>query len=124
MKKLITLVAMTLAVALSGTALAHGEKPKHGGIVSTANDLSFELVNNEGKTTLYVTDHGKPLNTAGVTGKLTVLNGKEKTEVPLEAAGDNTLAAKGDVKLSKGAKTVAALTFPDKKNVNVRFAVK
>jgi len=124
MKKLITLVAVTLAVALSGAAMAHSEKPKHGGIVSTASDLSFELVNQEGRTTLYITDHGKPLDTNGVTGKLTVLNGSEKTEVPLEPDGANKLLAKEDAKLAKGSKVVASLVFPGKKNVNVRFSVK
>lgn len=122
MKKLIALVAMTMA--LSGNALAHGDKPKHGGVVSTSNDMSFELVNKDGKATVYVNDHGKPVDTTGATGKLTVLNGTEKTEVPLEAAGSNTLASKEDAKLAKGSKAIAALTFADKKTVNVRFSVK
>lgn len=122
MKKLMALVAMTMA--LSGNALAHGDKPKHGGVVSTANDMSFELVNKDGKATVYVNDHGKPVDTTGATGKLTVLNGTEKTEVPLEAAGSNTLASKEDAKLAKGSKAIAALTFADKKTVNVRFSVK
>lgn len=122
MKKLIALVA--IAVAVSGNALAHGDKPKHGGVVSTANDMSFELVNKDGKATVYVNDHGKPVDTTGATGKLTVLNGTEKTEVPLEASGSNTLATKEDAKLTKGSKAIAALTFADKKTVNVRFAVK
>jgi hypothetical protein len=124
MKKLIALVAMAVTVAVSGNALAHGDKPKHGGVVSTANDMSFELVNKDGKATVYVNDHGKPVDTTGAIGKLTVLNGTEKTEVPLEAAGSNTLATKEDAKLAKGSKAVAALTFGDKKTVNVRFSVK
>lgn len=124
MKKLMALVAMTVAIAVSGTVLAHGDKPKHGGVVSSASDLSFELVNKDGKATVYVNDHGKPLETAGATGKLTVLNGTEKTEVPLEPAGENTLATKGEVKLVKGSKAIAAVTFADKKTVNVRFSVK
>jgi uncharacterized Zn-binding protein involved in type VI secretion len=122
MKKLLVLVAMTMA--LSGNALAHGDKPKHGGVVSTANDMSFELVNKDGKATVYVNDHGKPVDTAGATGKLTVLNGTEKTEVALEPAGGNTLATKDDAKLAKGSKAIAAITFADKKAVNARFSVK
>jgi hypothetical protein len=124
MKKLMALVAMTVSLAVSGTALAHGDKPKHGGVVSSANDMSFELVNKDGKATVYVSDHGKPVDTNGATGKLTVLNGTEKTEVPLEAAGENTLATKGEAKLAKGSKAIAAMTFADRKTVNVRFAVK
>jgi hypothetical protein len=125
MKKLMALVAMAATVALSGNALAHGEAPKHGGIVSsTKDDLNFELVSKDGKAMLYVEDHGKAVATAGATGKLTVLNGAEKTEVALEPAGDNTMVTKGDAKLGKGAKAIAALTFSDKRAANVRFSIK
>lgn len=124
MKKLIALAAMAIAVTASGNALAHGDKPKHGGVVQAASDLSFELVNKDGKASIYVEDHGKPVPTAGTTGKLTVLNGAEKSEVPLEPAGDNMLTTKGEAKLGKGTKAIAALTFADKKAVNVRFSVK
>lgn len=124
MKKFLALVAMAVSVAVSGNALAHGPKPMHGGIMQSANDLGFELVNKEGKTTIYVDDHGKPVSTAGATGKLTVLNGKEKTEVPLESAGDNILVTKGEAKFVKGTKAIAAITFADKKTVSVRFSTK
>jgi hypothetical protein len=125
MKKLMALVVIAATVAVSGNVLAHGDKPKHGGIVSsTKDDLSFELVNKDGKATIYVEDHGKPVATAGATGKLTVLNGAEKAEVPLESGGDNTMVTKGDAKLAKGAKAIAALTFADKKAANVRFSIK
>lgn len=124
MKKLMALVAMLMTVSLSGNVMAHGEKPKLGGVVSSAGDLHFELVSKDGKATLYVEDHGKPKTTGGATGKLTVLNGPEKTETPLEAAGENMLVAKGDTKLEKGAKAVATVTFADKKVVNVRFSIK
>lgn len=124
MKKLMALVAIAVAVAGSGNVLAHGEKPKHGGVVATSNDLSFELVDKDGKATVYVNDHGKPVDTSGATGKLTVLNGAEKTEVTLEPAGENTLATKGEAKLAKGSKAVASVTMADKKTVNVRFALK
>lgn len=122
MKKWMALVAMT--VALSGNVFAHGDKPAHGGVVSTANDMSFELVSKNGKATVYVNDHGKPVDTTGASGKLTVLNGTEKTDIPLEAAGGNTLATRIDAKLAKGSKAIAAVTFADKKTVNVRFSIK
>jgi uncharacterized Zn-binding protein involved in type VI secretion len=124
MKKLIALMAMAVSVITSDNVLAHGDKPQHGGVVSSANDLSFELVNSDGKTIVYVTDHGQPFNTAGATGKLTILNGDKKSEVPLDAGGNNTLATKGEAKITKGSKAVAAVTFADKTTVNVRFAMK
>lgn len=111
------------ALMLSNSAIAHTDKPKHGGIVQAASDLSFELVTKGDVATIYVEDHGKPYATAGMSGKLTVLNGTEKSEAELKPVGDNRLEAQG-VKLVKGFKAVASLTTPKKKTVSVRFAVK
>jgi hypothetical protein len=121
-KKVLTLLA---AAALSiGSAMAHGpDKPKFNGTVSTAGDLGFELAQQGDAVVLYVEDHGKPKSTEGMSGKLTVLNGADKSEAELTAAGDNKLAAKG-VKVAPGSKAVAALTLPDKKVLTVRFTVR
>ena len=124
MKKFIALAAVATTLALSGNVMAHGSKARHGGTVQTAGDLSFELVSKDGKTTIYVDDHGKDLPTAGVTGVLTILKGVQKTVLPLEAAGANMLVAKGAAVLAKGSKAVAAVTFADKNVVSVRFSVK
>jgi hypothetical protein len=124
MKKIFVCLTIAGSVIVSGNVLAHGDKPKHGGIVQTASDLSFEMVSKDNATIIYVEDHGDKLSTVGATGKLTILNGKEKSELPLEPAGDNTLAAKGDTKFVKGTKAIASITFADKKTVNVRFSVK
>lgn len=123
MKKLM-MAAMLAAAALSGNVYAHGAKPKHGGIVQTASDLTFELVASGDTAKIYVEDHGKPVATTGATGKLTVLSGTEKAETALKSAADNTLEAKGVSKLTAGAKAVATINFADKKTVNVRFSVK
>lgn len=124
MKKLLAYGTMALALGVSGTAMAHGEKPKHGGVVQTASDLSFEFLNTGNATVIYVEDHGKKLSTEGAKGKLTVLSGKEKSEWLLEPAGDNRLEAKGSKKLVKNSKAIASITFADKKTVNVRFSIK
>lgn len=118
----VVLVAMTLSMVQP--VLAHGEKPRHGGVMSEAKDLNFELVAENGKAAVYLLDHGKPVPTANVSGKLTVMNGSEKLEVDLQPAGENKLISKSDLKLSNGAKVIASITLADKKNVSVRFAVK
>lgn len=79
MIKLLPLLAVGVFALASGSVLAHGDKPKHGGIVSTANDISYELAQQGDGVTLYVEDHGKPLATSGMAGKLTVLKGTEKS---------------------------------------------
>jgi hypothetical protein len=111
------------ALALNPAQAHTGDKPKHGGIVQGASELSFELVPQDDGATLYVEDHGKPLATQGMRGKLTVLQGTTKSEAELKPVGDNKLEAKG-VKLARGAKAVAALTTPAKKAVTVRFTVR
>lgn len=124
MKKIMAVLALALAVTGSHSALAHESHAKHGGIVKSAGDLSFELVNKDGKTTIYVDDHGKDLSMAGGSGTLTILRGTEKTDVALTPGGANTLVAKDGVKLESGNKVVAAIVFPDKGTASVRFSIK
>lgn len=116
------LTACTLVVPTS-SALAHGDlKPKHGGVAVHAHDLNFELVATPEGAVLHVDDHGKAVTLAGMRGKLTVLAGSDKTEAPLQAAG-NTLIAKG-LKLPPGAKVVAAITQAQGPSMTVRFVVR
>jgi len=123
MKKLLTVLTFGLTLALTQPVLSHEEKPRHGGVVSEAKELSFELVNQDGKAVIYILDHGQPVDTAKASGKLTVLNGSEKTEIDLQPAGENRLTSAGKVSLGKGAKAIASLTLGEMK-VSVRFAVK
>lgn len=123
MKKSLLAVVLGTSAMVANGALAHGEKPKHGGIIQVSSDIAFELVAKGDVATIYVEDHGKPLATAGMSGKLTVLNGAEKSEAQLKPAGDNRLEAPG-MKLVKGAKAVASVTTSKNKTISVRFAVK
>ena len=104
-------------------AHAHGgAKPKHGGVVQVASDLSFELVSGADEAAIYIEDHGKAMAPTGMSGKLTVLNGTEKSEAPLVVSGDK-LEARG-VTIAKGAKVVAAINTADQKAITVRFTVR
>jgi hypothetical protein len=123
MKKLLTVVVLGLSTLSFDAAMAHGDaKARHGGVVAMASDLGFELVSTPGGVAIYVEDHGKPMAPTGLKGKLTVLNGAEKSEAELVVAGDK-LEARG-VKLDKGAKAVATLVTPAAKAITVRFTVK
>jgi hypothetical protein len=123
MKKLFTVAVLVLSALGFSAAQAHSAgEPKHGGVVQTASELSFELVGTPEGAVIYVEDHGKPMATGGMKGKLTVLQGDQKSEAPLTAAGDK-LEAKG-VKIEKGAKIVAALTTAKQKAITVRFTVR
>ncbi len=123
MKKLISAAVLGLCATGFNAALAHsGAKPQHGGIVQTANDLAFELVAQPDGATLYVQDHGQAMPPTGMSGKLTVLNGREKSTAELVATGD-ALQAQG-IKIARGAKVVAAIQTAQKKTITVRFSVK
>ena len=123
MKSVLARLVVGLSAVSFNAAVAHGgAAPKHGGVVATASDLSFELVARDGGAVIYVEDHGKPMAPTGLKGKLTVLNGAEKSEADLIPAGDK-LEAKG-IKLASGAKAVASLVTPAAKAITVRFTVK
>ncbi|KWT91929.1 MULTISPECIES: hypothetical protein [unclassified Variovorax] len=124
LRHLVAAVVMSTSALAATQAFAHGAaKPKHGGVVQSASDLSFELVPTGDGATLYVIDHDAEFDTAGTSGKLTALNGADRSEAELKPAGGNKLEAKG-VKLAKGSKVVAVLTTPAKKAVTVRFTMK
>ncbi len=124
MKHFLHAMLLGLSMAVAQPLLAHGEQPHHGGVVSEVKDLSFELVSEKGKAAIYILDHGSPVPTENVSGKLTVLNGTEKSELDLQPAGNNKLMSHSDVALGKGVKVIASLTLADKRNVKVRFSLK
>ncbi len=116
-------VLVGAALLASGAVQAHGDAvAKRGGVVQVASDLSFELVARPDGAAIYIEDHGKPFAPAGITGRLTVLNGNERSEAPLVVAGDR-LEARG-IRLGQGARAVAALTTADRKAITVRFTIK
>jgi len=124
-KTLLTAAALACAsTAFAADDHSHGAKPLHGGIVTEASDIEFELVAKADSITVYVRDHGKALATQGATGKLTVLTGADKAEGALTPAGDNKLEAKGAFKTGPGTKLVATVNLQGKKPINVRFALK
>lgn len=124
--KLTTLVAAT-AIGLSGAAFAqkdnHDHTAKHGGVFVETKALDFEVVAKPDLLQVYVSDHGKPVKLEGAKGKVTLLNGTEKTEVDLKPAGDR-LEAKGTFKVAKGTKGIASVTLAGKPAATARFEVK
>lgn len=122
--KRIAIVLAALVTGLSVNAFAHGDaKAMHGGIVQVASDIQYELVPQPTGAALYIVDHGKPADVAKMSGKLTVLNGTQKSEAELKPAGGNKLEA-AQVTVAAGSKVVASVRSADGKATTVRFAVK
>jgi hypothetical protein len=122
----IRLAAWAIAMAaLNGAAMAVSDDhtPQHGGVVVETKDMDFELVAKQGLITLYLREHGKVIDAKGATGKVTVLNGAQKTEAPLAHVSGNKIEARGAFEATNGTKIVATVQLSGKKPVNVRFAL-
>jgi hypothetical protein len=120
-KPLVSIALLALAGLAFHPAQAHGiGAPRHGGSMSATAGMSFELIASADGAAIYLSDHDMPIAPTGLTGKLTVLNGEQKTEADLVAVGDR-LEAKG-IKLAPGAIVVAVLRNATQQSVTVRFA--
>jgi hypothetical protein len=118
--------AAAIALALASAAHAggaHDHSPKHGGVVTEAKDMEYELVAKPAAIQLHLRDHGKPVDVSKASAKLTLLSGTEKQEVELKPAGDK-LEATGTFKVGPGTKVVAIVTIAGKPSGTVRFALK
>ena len=123
MKRLFTLAVIAAALN-AGAVWAHGdEKARHGGLVQMAGEVKFELVAKGDGAEVYLDDHGQAIPTKGLSGKLTVMSGSNKSEAKLEPEGTDKLVAKG-VKLVKGDKVIALVTMADKSTSSARFVIK
>ena len=125
LSKLITLAALVAvgpAFAADKHDHAHEHESMHGGLVVEVKDVDLELVAKPDVIQLHLRDHGKPIDVANVSAKLTILVGTAKQEIELKPAGQ-WLEAKGNFKVN-GGKAVALVSFKGKPPVSVRFMLK
>jgi len=119
-----SLLPLLVALALATPVFAaEDHAPKHGGVVLETKAGDLELVAKPELIVIHVSDHGKPMKLASATGKVTVFNGKDKTEAPLVLASDK-LEAKGSFKVAAGAKVLAEVSLNGKPAVSARFTLK
>jgi len=121
-------IAAALSVPLANAAgdkHASGDhhQPKYGGVVQEVNEVQYELVARPDSIAIFVEDHGKKVDTTGATAKLTMLNGKEKSEATLTPVGGNKLEAKGAFAVKAGTKAVAVVKLAGKSATTVRFVL-
>lgn len=114
-----------LLVALSlGSALvqAHGElRPAHGGVIVEGPQTTVEIVLTPQETRLYLSDHGRPLDSRGVRADLVLLSGGKKSVVPLQAAGSNQLSAPA-LRVTADSLAIVRLQRPGQAPEQLRFA--
>lgn len=128
-------LALILSAGFGTAALAHDAatldamSSPNGGQVRMAGAYHFELVVAKNSPTarqnpvaVYLTDHAdQKLPAAGARGRVTLLVGREKTEIALTPAGDNKLAGQGVYASLPAMKAIVAITFPDGHTEQARF---
>jgi len=122
MKHVLVTLLTAFAVVASAQA-AEDHAPKHGGVVVETKAGDLEMVAKPELIVVHVSDHGKPMKVASGSGKVTVFNGKDKTEAPLVLVGDR-LEAKGSFKVGAGAKVLVEVALNGKPAVSARFTLR
>lgn len=122
MKHVLVTLLTAFAVVASAQA-AEDHAPKHGGVVVETKAGDLEMVAKPELIVVHVSDHGKPMKVASGSGKVTVFNGKDKTEAPLVLVGDE-LEAKGSFKVGAGAKVLVEVALNGKPAVSARFTLR
>ncbi|MBF0136178.1 MAG: hypothetical protein H7833_13975 [Magnetococcus sp. DMHC-1] len=110
MNKVLVLSATLLATILVRPVWGDGVlEPVHGGRMVEAAGHRLELVTNQDRVDLYVTDHGnKPVVVDRASGKVIFLAGQEKKDIALAPAGDNRLTGNG--KIPAGGQVAVVIT--------------
>ena len=119
-----TLTAISVA-ALCSIALAagnHDHSPKHGGMVVEVRDFDIELIASSAKLTVFVRDHGKPVDLTKASGKVSLLNGTQKQDIELKPSKEN-LEATGTFDWTSGSKAVVQIKLGSQ-SLTARFAAK
>ena len=87
-------ILAALALAVPGTALAHGStKPRHGGIMVVTGETQIETLVTAGGLDIFVSEEDQPLKASGLSGNASVKGSAGRVE--LRAQDGNRLRASG-----------------------------
>lgn len=126
MRRLVLIAGAFLVIGLAPPGNTHGDhgKPQFGGIVKDAGSLSFELVARSDSLTVHVSEHEKPVSTAGANATLILLKGNDKSEVRLAPSGTNQLRATGTFPTGKGVTAILKVMVEGKEIALLRYSLK
>jgi len=118
-----TLAVLSMSLTPAHAHENHG-KPQHGGVVAQAGPVELELVVAATGATVHVTDHGKPVDVSGASGRLTLLAGTRKVDAELVPDRPGRLVARAPADgfpAGAGTKAVAVVTLKGMPPVTGRF---
>jgi hypothetical protein len=126
---LILSVGSISSVSAHDNAYLDSVKSINGGQTRMAGAYHFELVlNKDSKTakenpvTVHVTDHaGKAISTAGASGTLAIIQGKNKASISLVPEGENRLVGKAVYASEANLKAALTVTLAGKPAEQARF---
>jgi hypothetical protein len=119
-------VAAVALLALCSTA-AGGEvsgKGPNGGRMADATILHVEFLSKGAEVFVYTYDHdNRPVDSAGMTGRLTIQEKGKTRTADLKAEAPNRLTGKLDAPLDNAARVIVSLTPKGGKPVQARYTV-
>jgi hypothetical protein len=122
MKKFAAVMGMTLSLAFVNAAVAHPDEDEMPDM--RAKQVQLDVKKTADGATVLATKDGAAYSTAGATGTLTLTSGKRKQVVQLQPSGDNAMTPRKAVKIAKGSKAKADITFADKSTANADVILK
>jgi len=117
------LAVRPIAAAPGHDHAAHA-KPKHGGLVKDAGELTYELLVSPTRIDVWVEEHGKPAGTSGSTAKLTLIDSASRVEVELAPAAPNRFEAKGSFAVRKGMTALLQVAVGGKEIAKIRYTLR
>jgi hypothetical protein len=117
-------VASRPTAATPGHDHAAHAKPRHGGLVKDAGELTYELLVTPTRIDVWVEEHGKPTGTSGSTARLTLIDSGSRTEVTLAPAAPNRFEAQGSFPVKKGMTALLQVAVGGKEIAKLRYTLR
>ena len=112
-------MAMIGSSALAGDVSGRGP---NGGRVADAANMHVEFLSRGTEVFVYTFDHdNKPVNSAGMTGRVTIQEQGKTRTADLTPAPPNALVGKLEAALAGGARVIVSLTPRNGKPVQARY---
>jgi hypothetical protein len=127
---ILAVLAAAAGVAVGPSAAAPGHdhaahaKPRHGGLVKDAGELSYELLVTPNRIDVWVEEHGKPTGTSGSTARLTLIDSGNRTEVTLAPVAPNRFEAQGSFPVKKGMTALLQVAVGGKEIAKIRYTLR